>query len=174
MEDTKPKKEQELTFIVKPTLDCNLDCEYCYRGKDPYQGMQMDRITLRNVIGKFLTYVGPERGIHFVWHGGEPLLMGVEFFNDIIEIQSGFSGYQIYNSVQTNMTLLTTDFLDFFAKHHFGIGFSLDGPKELHDSQRRHGNGSGTFDEVMSGIDLCKRADIPNRGGLCSKSRKIA
>jgi uncharacterized protein len=158
MDNNKPTRKQEITLILKPLVDCNLNCKYCYISADPHNGMRMDRGTLRNVIGRFLSYGGPERGVHFIWHGGEPLLMGREFFQDVVEIQSEFgANYRIRNGIQTNATLLTEDFLSFFAEHNFTIGSSLDGPQQLHDSQRCYHNGFGTFDDVISVIESYKQ-----------------
>lgn len=115
MENSKLAKRQELTLILKPLVDCNLNCKYCYISEDPHNGMRMDHGTLRNVIVRFLTYAGPERGVHFIWHGGEPLLMGRDFFEKVVEIQSEFvANYRIRNGIQTNATILTKDFLSFF------------------------------------------------------------
>jgi uncharacterized protein len=160
---------EPVTVIVKPLVDCNLRCVYCYEAKSPYQGMRMDYDTLRNVIIKFARYNGPNVNTQFIWHGGEPLLMGLRFFQRIVEIQQELGAdYSFTNGVQTNGTLISEEFLDFFAEHNFQIGVSLDGPQYLHDLQRPYFDGRGSFNSVMTALNLLMHRHGSNGKPICS------
>jgi uncharacterized protein len=76
-----------ITAIVKPLIDCNLNCTYCYERGNPYRYQRMNCETLKNVIVKFARYNGPQRATQLIWHGGEPLLMGMDFFTKAVEIE---------------------------------------------------------------------------------------
>lgn len=139
-----------LTAIVKPTYACNLGCLYCYEGgrAEPCQRMSLD--TLRNVIIQLAQYHGPERPTRIIWHGGEPLLMGLDFFRVAVQIQQEMGpDYEFDNSIQTNGTLLTDAVLDFFQEHDFSIGTSLDGPQWLHDFTRPYADGRSSFADIL-------------------------
>lgn len=145
-----------VTVIIKPTFDCNLRCKYCYEG-DICNSQRMDTRTLNNIFTKLAEYYGPQKTIRVVWHGGEPLLMGIEFFEKVIKIQKKLGvEYDFRNVVQTNATILTREFLDFFESNNFHIGVSIDGPKELHNAWRQYPDGSGSFDDVMRAVHLIK------------------
>ncbi|MEJ5240532.1 MAG: radical SAM protein [Anaerolineales bacterium] len=142
-----------LTAIVKPTYACNLACLYCYEGgrSQPCERMGVD--TLRNVITKLAQYHGPERTTRIIWHGGEPLLMGLDFFRTAVKIQQEMgSDYKFDNSIQTNGTLLTDEVLDFCQEHNFSIGTSLDGPQWLHDFTRPYSDGRSSFVDILQAV----------------------
>lgn len=104
---------------------------------------------------------------HWIWHGGEPFLMGIDFFKLIKDIQKFYSkrGKIFSNSIQTNGSLIDEEFLGFIQKSNdFRIGTSLDGPKHIHDQTRIYKNGKGSFDKVMKGIKSIK-TKISNLGG---------
>jgi uncharacterized protein len=112
------------------------------------------------------------RRVHFIWHGGEPLLCGLAFFQSANAITKKLrqKGYSISNSIQTNGTLVTDELLDFIEKQKdFQLGFSLDGPKAINDQTRVFQGGRGSFDDVFSSIKKTRaRAtehDAPNVGG---------
>ncbi len=155
-----------LTAIVKPTHDCNLACKYCYVPDTAEQGT-MDEKTLANTIEKVTLFNGKERPdgskieTHFIWHGGEPLLRGLPFFQRIVEIERELrnKGYRITNSVQSNGTLVDEAFLDFCEEQEdFNIGLSLDGPQEIHDATRPYKlTGSGSFSDVYRAVRLLQQ-----------------
>ncbi len=163
-----------LTAIVKPTHDCNLACRYCYVPDTAEQG-RMDEGTLANTIEKVTVYNGRERPdgsrieTHFIWHGGEPLLVGLPFFQSIVEIEKPLreSGYRITNGIQSNGTLIDDAFLDFCEEHQdFNVGMSLDGPPQLHNASRPYRNGSGSFNDVYRAVKLLQqRNDRLRRNG---------
>jgi len=109
--------------------------------------------------------------IEFIWHGGEPLLAGLEFYNEVVKIQHTWKqdGKKITNFLQTNATLITSEWIHFFMKNDFLIGVSLDGPKEFHDQVRCYPADKGSYDEVMRGVDLLRQAGIFN-GIICGIS----
>jgi uncharacterized protein len=94
--------------------------------------------------------------IEFIWHGGEPLLAGLKFYREAVEIQRAWrqQGKKITNFLQANATLITPEWVRFFKENDFLIGVSLDGPKEFHDQVRCYSTGKGSYDEVMRGIDF--------------------
>ncbi len=104
----------------------------------------------------------PLQEIFFGWQGGEPLLMGIEFFRQAVALQQRCQrpGTHIINTIQTNGTLLNDEWCEFFAQHKFLLGLSLDGPQPLHDAFRMDHGGQPSFDRVMTGIELLKRHQV--------------
>ncbi len=150
-----------LTAIVKPTNRCNLDCKYCYV-EDHEKATVMDKDTLKNVIDRTIKY-NEELGrqSRFLWHGGEPLLMDIDFWHNVVDFQKQYeTTYKIKNGVQTNLTLLNEENIKFFKEHDFAISTSLDGPREIHNKSRVFKNGDGTYDKVIENIRLLKSHDM--------------
>lgn len=114
-----------------------------------------------DVLSAFITsYITsqPTPVVEFVWQGGEPTLLGIDFFKRVIELQEPFAGNKtIANSLQTNGTLLSDEWCRFLKRHNFMVGISLDGPKDIHDRYRRDRAGKGTFDRVMRGLGLLQK-----------------
>jgi uncharacterized protein len=99
--------------------------------------------------------------IYFIWHGGEPLLAGINFYQRVVSVQSECLTQSTYrNSIQTNGTLLTEEWAEFLAENRFKIGVSLDGPSEIHNSNRIFCNGLGSFNEVMKGLSILRDKNI--------------
>lgn len=97
--------------------------------------------------------------VTFCWHGGEPLIAGVDFYRRAVELQKKYAdGKVIENTLQTNGTLLTDEWAHFFAENKFLLGVSIDGPREVHDAYRLTRNGEPTFDKVLAGIEKLHRA----------------
>jgi len=144
---------------------CNLNCEYCfYLEKQALFGAGEKYRMSDEVLSRFITnYVRsqPTPVVEFVWQGGEPTLLGIDFFKRVIELQRPFVGAKtITNSLQTNGTLLTDKWCSFLKKHNFMVGISLDGPKEIHDRYRRDHDGNSTFDRVMRGLRLLQKHGV--------------
>ncbi|HOI28516.1 MAG TPA: anaerobic sulfatase-maturation protein [Melioribacteraceae bacterium] len=144
---------------------CNLDCTYCfYLEKEKLfpdsKDWKMSDEVLDNFIRQYIeVQTVPE--INFGWQGGEPTMLGVDYFRRVIEIQNKYAdGKKINNSLQTNGVLLNDEWADFFAKNNFLIGLSVDGPAELHDYYRVHKNKKPTFDEVMNGLEFLKKHGV--------------
>lgn len=140
--------------------ECNLGCSYCYyqdkvRLYDEHSCLSLD--CLEKVIKEYIDINASEQ-IVFDWHGGEPLLLGLDYFKKIVEIQRKYRGNKhIYNTVQTNATLLTADFAAFFKENNFLVGVSIDGPQDIHDKFRKDKGGNPTFLKVMRGVELLHR-----------------
>lgn len=99
--------------------------------------------------------------INFDWHGGEPLLLGVDFFVKVVELQRKYSGNKrIFNTIQTNATLINDEFASFFKYCNFLVGVSIDGPRDIHDGFRRDKNNNATFDKVLKGIELLQHYGV--------------
>jgi uncharacterized protein len=152
--------------LAKPTgAICNLGCSYCFfLDKELlYQGdrfrMSEERLDqyLRQLID---AHQSPN--VTIAWQGGEPTLMGVDFYRTAMRLAEGYRrpGMQFLNTMQTNGTLLDDEWCEFFAAHEFLIGISIDGPRELHDAYRVTKKGEGTFDKVLRGVRLLQKHGV--------------
>ena len=143
---------------------CNLDCKYCYfLSKErlyPGSDFRMSDNLLEEYIRQYIEAQSVDE-INFAWQGGEPTLMGVEFFRQAVRYQQKHKrpGMRITNALQTNAVTLDDEWCAFFAENDFLIGVSLDGPRDVHDYYRVDKGGQPTFQRVMAGIDLLKRHD---------------
>lgn len=116
--------------------------------------------------------VHPHPRVNFIWHGGEPLLWGIDNYREIFSfMQNELKGINYYNSIQTNLSLITENFIDLFIQYNVRPGFSLDGTKEIHDSQRVGVNGKPTFDLIISKLNLCRSRGL-NPGCIVVAGRK--
>ncbi|MBI3876474.1 MAG: anaerobic sulfatase maturase [Verrucomicrobia bacterium] len=141
---------------------CNLDCKYCfYLEKEKLypanEHFRMSDAVLEQFVRQYIAAQdGPE--VTFAWQGGEPTLMGVEFFRKAVALQKQFAdGKKISNTLQTNATLLDDEWCTFLAENQFLTGVSVDGPRELHDAYRVDKQQRPTFDAVMRGVELLKK-----------------
>ena len=147
-------------IMTKPSgAICNLDCKYCYfLSKEmmyPGSRFRMADELLDTFVKQYIeSQQVPE--VTFAWQGGEPTLMGIDFFKRVIHYQQKHArpGMSIHNSLQTNGTLLDDNWCQFFKKHNFLIGISIDGPQKLHDAFRVNRGGAGSFTQVMRGWRL--------------------
>lgn len=138
---------------------CNLDCTYCYylRKEDMYPGsdFRMSDEQLENYTRQYIEAQNvPE--VTFSWQGGEPTLMGLEFFEKAVALQRKYRrpGMTINNALQTNGTLLDDSWCKFFKEHRFLLGLSVDGPAHLHDAYRVTKGGRPSHTQVMEGLTL--------------------
>ena len=146
------------SLLVKPaSADCNLRCEYCFYlghcGFYPEEARhRMSDEVLEQMVRTYLQTEQPQYS--FGWQGGEPTLMGLDFFKRIVECQErhGPSGAVVGNGLQTNATLITDEMAAHFAKYNFLLGVSLDGPAEIHDKHRITAAGGGSHADVMRSI----------------------
>ncbi len=144
---------------------CNLDCSYCfYLEKEKLypetKHWAMEDATLERYVQSYID-AQPGDEVNFAWQGGEPTLLGVEFFERVVALEQKYAGgKRISNALQTNGTLLDDRWGAFFAEHNFLIGLSIDGPRELHDIYRVDKGQAPTFDRVMRGIDVLKRNKV--------------
>ncbi len=153
------------TTMIKPVGSlCNLDCEYCYYlGKaDLYGGHQpkMSDELLERYISQYIEAVQVPT-VTFCWHGGEPLLAGIDFYEKAVALQNRYKGNkQIENSLQTNGLLVNPDWCSFFRENNFLIGLSIDGPKDIHDAYRRDRGGHPTFDRVIRALEMMATSGV--------------
>lgn len=150
-------------ITAKPTsYQCNLTCEYCFYLEKADQFSHQPRMTddtLKNFIEAYIN--AGEKEVYFTWQGGEPTLAGLDFFQAAIAYQQQFAGHKkIHNALQTNGILLNDEWCQFLKQHDFLVGISIDGPQTLHDRYRTNRSGKGTFDKVMSAINLLKKHDV--------------
>jgi uncharacterized protein len=153
------------TLLIKPAgPDCNIACRYCfYSGKTALFGKGKHRMggdVLDKLVSSYVKLGFPSSS--FAWQGGEPTLMGLDFYKKVVKLQQacGADGQIVTNALQTNGILLDEQWCRFLAEYKFLVGISLDGPKEYHDYYRRSPSGKGTFDEVMAAIENCRRHKV--------------
>ena len=156
---------QPFSLLLKPTgSNCNIDCKYCfYKSRDPEIGSGRQRMSeqvLDKLIKDYLQLGFPLAA--FAWQGGEPTLMGLDFYKNVVELQNKYKlpGQQISNALQTNGILLDDTWCKFLHENNFLIGISIDGPKEFHDFFRLDHRGNGTFDKVVAAIERCKEYNV--------------
>lgn len=157
---------QPFTLLIKPSgSDCNLDCTYCFykrRSSEIGQGRQrMSDEVLERLVKDYMDLRFPMSG--FAWQGGEPTLMGLDFFKRAVELQRryGVAGQEVGNSIQTNAVLLdSAPWCRFLHESRFLVGVSIDGPKELHDPYRLDLGGHGTWDCVMAAMGRMKEFGV--------------
>lgn len=152
---------------------CNLACEYCYYlekgglyggcasgGRIAPHSHNMSDAMLERFVKLYIeAQTMPE--VLFCWHGGEPLLRPVSFYEKAVEFQREYSrGRVIENTIQTNGTLLSDEWCRFFKRHGWVVGISIDGPRKFHDKYRRTRGGGATFEDVMRGISLLNRHGV--------------
>jgi uncharacterized protein len=144
---------------------CNLDCHYCYYlSKERLYPDSRFRMTDDVLESYTRQYIEAQRvpEVTFAWQGGEPTLMGLDFYRRAVELQEKYRkpGMRILNSLQTNGTTLDDAWCEFFHEHNFLIGLSIDGPADLHDAYRVDKGGRPTHAAVMRGLDLLKRHHV--------------
>ena len=161
------KASREFQVFVKPIGSlCNLDCYYCYYLKKEKlypkgESFRMPDDILEEYIVQHIN-ASPEPVIRFSWHGGEPTVLGLDYFRKIVVLQRKHQppNQRIANGMQTNGTLLDEDWCRFFAKEGFAVGLSLDGPQEMHDLYRVTKDQKPTFEQTMRGYKLLQKHQV--------------
>jgi len=155
---------RRMHVMVKPAgALCNLDCTYCYYlSKEELLGKPEQWRITDEVLETFIRqyFEGQNhREVVFSWQGGEPTLLGVDFFRRVVELQNKYRPPHVRceNDLQTNGTLLDDAWCEFLREHNFLVGLSIDGPKRLHDAHRRENSGRGSFDRVIQGARLLRK-----------------
>jgi uncharacterized protein len=165
--------------MAKPTgARCNLDCAYCFFLKKehlyPDSNFRMTDAVMEEFIRQTIAgHAVPQ--VTIAWQGGEPTLMGLEFFRRSLEVQKRYAGpkTRIENTFQTNGILLDDEWCRFFHDNNFLVGLSMDGPGELHDVYRRDRQGRGTFDRVLNAARLLQKHHV-EFNILCTVNRTNA
>lgn len=152
--------------MAKPTgAECNLDCKYCYflskEALYPGSRFRMSDAVQESYIRQLMeSYQGMDA--YIAWQGGEPPLIGFEFFERSIELANRYKnpGQNIFYTIQTNGTLLNAEWARFFKKNNFLVGLSMDGPQPIHDAYRLNKGGTGTFQKVLSAWQLLRAENV--------------
>ena len=155
-----------LYVMTKPVgAVCNLACAYCYYlekanlYKDTSKHVMSDEL-----LEKFIReYIGSQtmHEVLFTWHGGETLMRPLSFYRKVVELQRQYAGgHAIDNCIQTNGTLLTDEWCEFFKENNWLVGISIDGPQEFHDEYRKNRSGRPSFAKVMQGIRLLNKHGV--------------
>ena len=156
--------------IAKPTgAICNIDCSYCFYLKKeelyPHARRSDFRMTPEVLERYVVQYIEAQPAgveVNFSWQGGEPTLLGLDFFRTVVELQRRHArpGQPITNALQTNGILLDDAWAKFLRDEGFLVGVSIDGPQVRHDRHRLDLAGRGTFSRVMAGLDALRRNNI--------------
>jgi uncharacterized protein len=154
---------REFQIFAKPAGPrCNLNCSYCYyqEKKDLYPGI--DHFRMKNyVLEQYIIQhieATTEDTVFFSWHGGEPILAGIEFYKLVVALQKKHlpPGKLLLNGIQTNGSLLDKEWCNFLAEKNFIVGLSLDGPETLHDFHRKDKSGRGSFNQALKGFQCLR------------------
>jgi len=162
------RAQRRFHVMVKPAGPaCNLDCTYCfYLSKEKLAGGpglgHMDDELLERFVRDYIASVTAGEVV-FSWQGGEPTLLGLNFFRKAVALQRKYArpGQRIENDLQTNGTLLDEDWAQFLKEHRFLVGLSIDGPREVHDRYRITKRGEPTFDRVFAAARMLQRHGVP-------------
>ena len=144
---------------------CNLDCTYCYylEKQKLYAAsgrQEMSDELLEKYIHDYIA-TQPTDNVLFTWHGGEPLMRPMNFYERALRLQEKHAqGKTIENALQTNGTLLTLNWCNFLKDNNFLVGISIDGTQEMHDHYRISRSGHGTWRQVMRGVELLQRCGV--------------
>lgn len=155
-----------LYVMLKPAgAHCNLACKYCYYlEKNKLYPTAQRHLMSDEMLEQFTReYIEAQTmsQVLFTWHGGEPLLRSIDFYRKALSLQQKYAGgRRIDNVIQTNGTLLTDEWCEFFAQNHWLVGISIDGPQPYHDHYRLTAAGKPSWKKVMQGIKLLKKHGV--------------
>ncbi len=161
-----PVSPDAFNIMLKPVGPlCNLNCTYCYylEKKNLFPGKTRYRLDEELLETYIKQYIAAQNVpvVSFVWQGGEPSILGVDYYKRAVEIQKKYAGAKrIENSFQTNGTYLTDEFCRFFKENNFLIGLSIDGPEDLHDHYRLDNQGMPTWKKVMEGVAMLQKHKV--------------
>ena len=168
-----------LNLLIKPaSSNCNLNCGYCFyhdvaknREISSYGMMSID--TLETIIKKAIAC--SDRSVSFAFQGGEPTLVGLDFFKHVINLQKEYNtkGLSILNAIQTNGTLIDEEWAEFLAKNKFLVGLSLDGPKNIHDMNRIDFKQNGSHKKAENAFRLFNKYGV-DYNVLCVVTKNVA
>ncbi|MCH5309787.1 MAG: radical SAM protein [Prevotella sp.] len=153
-----------MTIIIKPTYACNFRCKYCYLTNDTKSSHKLfDAKFAKSVISQVKEVLAnsPKQKLTLIWHGGEPLLWGIDNYRMIFSyMEKELAGLDYNNSLQTNLSLINEEYIELFLKYNVHVGFSLDGTKEINDSLRVDAIGHGTFSSIIEKVSLCQEKGL--------------
>lgn len=159
-EAAKTSKKQFITLVKPIGSNCNLRCSYCYyldKANLYEQQPTMSDELLEEYIRQYIEANDAEM-LTFCWHGGEPLLAGLDFYRKAMKLQKRYGkGKKIENTLQTNGVLVNDEWCSFFRDNNFLVGLSLDGPEDIHDAYRKNVGNRPTFSRVMQTVERLTR-----------------
>jgi uncharacterized protein len=159
-------------LIIQPSSGCNLNCSYCYV-QNRRDHSQMNKATIEAIASKIVGSKLVSGEVDVIWHAGEPLLVGIDFYQRAIDLMRSHSrsGLSVRHFIQTNGTRLDEAWCRFFADHQFYVGLSLDGPDFIHDRSRRSWSGRGSHRATLRGYQLLRAHGI-SAGIICVLTRE--
>lgn len=170
---------QPFNLIIKPAgAQCNYACDYCYFLKKqklyPGSDFHMTDEILESFIRQYMQSQ-PEGDVFFTWQGGEPSLLGIQFYEKAVKLQRHYkkTGQIIRNALQTNGSLLNDDWCRFLKAQEFLVGLSMDGPPELHDAHRKDRAGQGTHIRALAGLNLLKKHGVDTNILACVNDANV-
>jgi uncharacterized protein len=152
----------DLSLIVKATRQCTLRCAYCH----DWRGSRRQVMSFPVMARMIARALAEHERVHFIWHGGEPTLLSISFYEKALRVQAHLRrpGQKIGNCIQTNATKLTPAWARFFRANDIQVGISIDGPAPLHNSHRSYRSGKGSYDHVIQGLSLLKEHEVQFSG----------
>lgn len=154
------------SILIKPaSANCNMDCKYCFykclsSHREEYSKGFMSYETLDTLVREAIAYA--DGSLTFAFQGGEPTLVGIDFFKKAIELQEKYNekNLHIENTIQTNGFLINDEWAGFLAENNFLVGLSLDGPRKMHDRYRKDAKGNDTFERIMQSVKLFEKHHV--------------
>lgn len=152
--------------IIQPTPFCNINCSYCYL-PDRSNKHVIAQATVTKLFTELFASGWNNPELTVLWHAGEPLAVPAAFYREAfatierLRPKGGPGAVRVKHSFQTNGMLIDDDWCDFFKEWNVGVGISIDGPRELHDANRKTRSGAGTFDKTIAGVRRLRDAGYP-------------
>jgi uncharacterized protein len=152
----------DLTLIVKATRQCTLRCAYC----QDWRSNRKEIMSYGVMAHMIASALAEHEYVHFIWHGGEPTLLPISFYEKALIVQARLrrEGQKVENTFQTNATKLTPPWARFFRENKIKVGISIDGPAHLHNSHRSYRSGKGSYEDVIAGLNLLKEYEVEFSG----------
>ena len=149
--------------VLQSTGFCNIDCAYCYLPDRANPRQTMELSTVEEVARLIFDSHLLKHDLDIVWHAGEPLTLSPDYYAQAIGIieRRRSQGVDVHYGIQTNATLIDDNWIDLFERHAISVGVSLDGPRDLHDRNRKYRNGSGSHDRAVAGIAKLQARGYP-------------
>jgi len=153
--------QKKITVMILPVGPrCNLRCAYCYHGKNICAAKGPRKMSSDILSKIFSDSRDLAKNINFLYHGGEPMMAGLSFFEEVVVLQHRFSFYgKVTNFIQTNATLINDEWADFLVNNHFLVSTSIDGPAHIHNVNRHSASNRGSLYRVLRGAQLVKSRD---------------
>lgn len=151
-------------LIFQGTPFCNIDCNYCYL-PDRLDKTRISFEVISKTIERMLDANLLKEEVTILWHAGEPMVLPISFYEEVFHLIRAKipKEIRVIQNIQTNLTMVNQEWCDFIKKYHVDLGISIDGPEEIHDMNRITRKGKGTFKQVVKGIELLKKNNIPIR-----------